>query len=206
MTEHDFDRAYWDEHWQRGAGGAMATSPPNPHLVREVADLTPGTALEAGCGAGAEAIWLATQGWTVLAADISAEALATANERAAAAGVADRIGWLEADLSVWEPRVSYDLVTTHYAHPSIPQLEFYDRLAGWVAPGGILLVVGHLAGEHGHGHGHAPAEASVTAASIAARFDAGWDVVTAAELTRAVGVPEHERQLHDVVVRAVRRG
>jgi len=62
---HDFDKDYWEQHWQRGtsdAPGAMDGNPPNPYLIRGTSSLTPGTALDAGCGAGAEAIWLATRG------------------------------------------------------------------------------------------------------------------------------------------------
>ncbi|WP_223396486.1 SAM-dependent methyltransferase [Nocardioides rotundus] len=209
-----FDRDYWEEQWITGAGGAMATAPPNPHLVAEVAALDPGTALEAGAGAGAEAIWLAGRGWRVTAADISAEALGRARDRARSAGGEDRITWVEADLSAWEPEERFDLVTTHYAHPSIPQLAFYARLAGWVAPGGSLLVVGHrqapddvVGHGHGHGEGGRPApEASVTAASVAALVGSpDWTVVTAAESERVVETEAGEVRLADVVVRAVRR-
>ena len=218
---HGFDKVYWEQHWQgAGAPGPTGGDPPNPYLDRELGELTPGTALDAGCGAGAEAIWLARHGWQVTAADISAGALARAAERAAANGAGDRVQWVEADLGVWEPATRFDLVTTHYAHPAMPQLEFYDRIAGWVAPGGTLLVVGHLhthgapddghghghGHEHGHGHGHQPpAEASATAAAVTARLDPGaWEVVTAAEERRTM--PGRETVLHDVVVRAVRRG
>lgn len=192
----------------------MGSSQPNPHLSTEVAELTPGTALDAGCGAGAEAIWLAEHGWKVTGADIAQGALDRAAERADAAGVADRVEWMEADLSAWEPDVQYDLVTTHYAHPSMPQLEFYDRVASWVAPGGTLLIVGHLHHEAvGHGHGHeaepegTPASASATAASITARFDPEvWEIVTAEESARTMSGPGgRETTIHDVVVRAVRR-
>ncbi|WP_431883596.1 class I SAM-dependent methyltransferase [Micromonospora gifhornensis] len=158
---HDFDKAYWEQRWRQGAvdrPGSMSGKPPNPYLVREIGTLAPGTALDAGCGAGAEAIWLASQGWQVTAADISSEALTRAAERAAASGVSERLTWIEADLSRWVPQTRFDLVTTHYAHPAMPQLEFYDRLAEWVAPAGTLLIVGHLhpsaAPAHGHGHGH----------------------------------------------------
>lgn len=201
---HTFDNEYWVQIWQGDRAQVMATSQPNPHLLTEVADLTPGTALDAGCGAGAEAIWLASCGWQVTAADIATDALARAAERADASGV--QVEWVEADLSVWEPEAPYDLVTTHYAHPSIPQLEFYDRIATWVAPGGTLLIVGHLHHEgHGHGHGHQPpAAASATAATITARLDpAVWEVVTAQESQRTV--PGSDKVLHDVVVRATRR-
>jgi hypothetical protein len=133
--------------------------------------------------------------------------------------------WVEADLSVWQPEERFDLVTTHYAHPAMPQLDFYARVADWVAPGGTLLIVGHLASDagdaSGHGYGHAqhgghgaghaggepPAEASVRASDVAALLgDRGWQVVTADERRRTVaGDREESASLYDVVVRAVRR-
>lgn len=210
---HAFDKDYWDAVWRGDRARAMAAGEPHPHLVAETRDLEPGTALEAGCGAGVEAVWLAGAGWRVTGADIAADALARAAERAAAAGVADRVRWVEADLSVWEPEERFDLVTTHYAHPATPQLDFYDRLASWVAPGGTLLLVGHLHDEgHQHGHGHGeeagpPAEASVRAVDVVARLDpARWEVVTATESRRTVFVPDgREVAVHDAVVRARRR-
>jgi SAM-dependent methyltransferase len=186
----------------------MDGSPPNPYLVRETGSLVPGTALEAGCGAGAEAIWLASRGWQVTAADIAAGALARAAGRAADSGVSDRVRWVEADLTAWDPGRRFDLVTTHYAHPAIPQLAFYDRVSAWVAPGGTLLIVGHLhaSGATGHGH-HPPAEASATLADITAGLDSTkWTVATAAEHIRTViGPGGQAKPLHDVVVRATRR-
>lgn len=202
--EHTFDRDYWDEHYA-GPGVESHRRAPNPYVVRETADLTPGTALDAGCGEGVEARWLAGQGWDVTAADIASEALRRARGRTAP-DAAGRVRWVEADLEAWEPAVRLDLVTTFYAHPTIPQLDFYDRLAGWVAPGGTLLVVGHGQG-HGGGHGHGPPpEAMVTAASVAARFDPEqWEVVTAEDTSRKFVVEGGEKALDDVVVRATRR-
>ncbi|MCG2623174.1 methyltransferase domain-containing protein [Arthrobacter sp. I2-34] len=211
---HSFDKKYWDQIWQGGRAASMSTSRPNPHLLQEVSDLTPGTAIDAGCGAGAEAIWLAARGWQVTAADVAAAALDLAEERAAASGVAGQVQWVQADLSVWEPDTQYDLVTTHYAHPEMPQLEFYDRIAAWVAPAGTLLIVGHLhhhgsTGEPGHGldGGEPPASASVTAADITARLDPTvWEIATAQESHRTVSGPGgHPTLVHDVVVRAKRR-
>lgn len=214
---HSFDKEYWDQIWQGDRAASMATSQPNPHLMQEVSDLAPGTALDAGCGGGAEAIWLATRGWQVTAADIATAALARAAERAAASGVAERVQWVQADLCAWEPDAQYDLVTTHYAHPAMPQLEFYDRIASWVAPAGTLLIVGHLHHDavggdgHGHAHGHGgaepPASASVTAAAITARLDpAVWELGTAQESHRTLtGHGGHAVSLHDVVVKATRR-
>jgi SAM-dependent methyltransferase len=186
----------------------MGSSPPNPYLARETAGLAPGTALDAGCGAGAEAIWLASRGWDVTAADISSEALARAAGRAAANEPPEQVRWVEADLSTWRPDTRFDLVTTHYAHPAMPQLDFYDRIAEWVAPGGTLLIVGHLHTHASTGHGHhPPAEASATSAAITARLDdKEWRVVTAEETLRThTSHDGREVPLHDVVVRATRR-
>jgi hypothetical protein len=127
------------------------------------------------------------------------------------------VQWVEANLSVWEPGKQFDLVTTHYAHSAMPQLAFYERISGWVAPGGTLLIVGHLhtSGTPGHGHsqeqqGHGynpPEEVSVTAASVTESLGTTyWDIVTAEEpirtLTNRAG---RTVQLNDVVVRATRR-
>ncbi len=213
-----FDKDYWETHWQRASGHAPGQEiVPNSYLARELSSLAPGSALDAGCGEGAEAIWLATVGWHVTAADISTEALSRASKRATEGCAApERVQWVEADLSVWEPGTQFDLVTTHYAHPAMPQLAFYERISGWVAPGGTLLIVGHRHASEtpGHGHNqvqqdpghHPPEEVRVTAASIAAGLDGTkWEIVTADEpvgtLTNRAGrtVP-----LDDVVVRATR--
>lgn len=208
---HEFDKEYWDQIWQGELAESMGTSQPNPHLIREVGNLATGTALEAGCGAGAEAIWLAQRGWQVTAVDMAAAALDRAAIRATANGVADQVKWVQADLSTWDPDSRYDLVTTHYAHPAMPQLEFYDRAASWVTPGGTLLIVGHLHHDANDGDGHRddgpPASASATAAAITARLDPTvWEIVTAQESHRTHSSHGgREVTIHDVVVRARRR-
>jgi len=226
---HSFEKDYWEQHWVqagRTTTADRAESTANPYLVRETSGLAPGTALDAGCGTGAEALWLAGQGWSVIGADISAAALGQAAERAATVSRADRVTWVQADLTTWEPDGLFDLVVTNYAHPAIPQLAFYDRIADWVAPGGTLLIVGHLHhvggpahthdGPHEHNGAHQdtphhvqfdhgdepPVEATVTLADITGRLDPRvWRIDTAEEHTRPAG---QGRPLHDVVVRASR--
>ena len=208
---HAFGHEYWDQIWGGDRAVCMGTGQPNPHVLLEVGDLAAGTALEAGCGAGAEAIWLAQRGWQVTAVDIAAAALDRAAERAVVGGVAGQVQWVLADLSTWDPGTRYDLVTTHYAHSSLPQLELYDRIASWVAPGGTLLIVGHALQEgHEHPQDGPPTSASATAATVAARLHpASWEVVAAHQTHRTVpahkGHEGHEATLRDVVVRAVRR-
>lgn len=211
---HSFEKDYWEQHWEQAdpAADGPDQGAPNPHLARETNGLVPGTALDAGCGTGAEAVWLATRGWQVTAADISATALAQAAERAAQASVPDRVTWVEADLTSWEPDGLFDLVVTNYAHPAIPQLAFYGRISEWVAPGGTLLIVGHLldpdAAGHGHDHGgRPPAEATVTLPGIkGCLHSAKWRIETAEERTRTLGgAGGGANSLRDAVVRATRR-
>jgi SAM-dependent methyltransferase len=206
MTE-TFGKDGWEAHWEAVHPEHRRRLPPNPHLVREVGDLEPGTALDAGCGEGAEAVWLATTGWRVTAADISAAALDRARRRTAGDDHAAAIEWVEADLSLWEPRGRFDLVTTHYAHPTIGQLAFYERIADGVAPGGTLLIVGHLDHHDHSGVGHEPpATVCVTADAVAGLLDpAEWNMITANEISRTLAdASGRTRELHDVVVRARR--
>ena len=74
-----YDEQWWEDRY--ASGEAHWSGRPNDVLVAETADLTPGTALDVGCGTGGDAIWLAEQGWQVTAVDLSRTAL----DRAAAA-------------------------------------------------------------------------------------------------------------------------
>ncbi|QVQ51370.1 class I SAM-dependent methyltransferase [Spiractinospora alimapuensis] len=215
---HEFDKNYWEDHWTPTVGGDGRLLPVNPYVPAETAHLPRGTALDAGCGTGTEALWLAERGWRVTGADISANALATAAGRADAAGLAGQVEWVETDVTRWKPERAWDLVVTSYAHPDIGQLAFYRRIAAWVAPGGTLLIVGHVHdhgqhdhghhghGQHGHGHGHGhPEGATATRAGIAELFPSPeWRVDAAYENTRTVHAGGRARQLRDVVVRVQR--
>jgi 2-polyprenyl-3-methyl-5-hydroxy-6-metoxy-1,4-benzoquinol methylase len=66
----EFDEAFWDERCR--SHGALWSGRPNPRLVSETGDLTPATALDVGCGEGADAIWLASRAWQVTAVDFAA--------------------------------------------------------------------------------------------------------------------------------------
>ncbi len=122
----------------REHGDRVPQRPPNSHLTTELADLAPGRALDAGCGHGAETLWLAARGWQVTALDYAATALAHARStaEAIAADVAERIDWVEADLATWAPDPeAYDLVVSLYVHVAGSVEELVQRLAAGVASG-----------------------------------------------------------------------
>src|SRR5688572_8046251 len=100
------DRAFWEQLWEktlREHPDRVAQRPPNGHLLTEASGLRPGRCLDAGCGHGAETLWLAARGWNVMAVDFSSSALAHARSSAEAHGpdIAARITWVEGDLAVW---------------------------------------------------------------------------------------------------------
>src|SRR5487761_1502825 len=84
------DAESWDERYRSAA--RVWSGLPNPQLVAETSRLAPGRALDAGCGEGADALWLARRGWEVVAVDISGVALdrATRHAEGANPGAAPR--------------------------------------------------------------------------------------------------------------------
>jgi 2-polyprenyl-3-methyl-5-hydroxy-6-metoxy-1,4-benzoquinol methylase len=202
--EHAFDPHWWESHYREHAAGAGA---PGPQLVAELTGHPAGTALDAGCGRGADAVWLARQGWQVTAVDVSPTAVRDAQDLAAHAepGVASRVSWQVADLTTWDPPARYDLVVSQYVHPATPFAEFVARLAGAVAPGGTLLVVGHDHADR-HSAAHAPERASIGAAAVTGALPADrWEVDVAESRSRHIGHGEQRRSFEDLVVKARRR-
>lgn len=189
-----YDRAYWEELWARTLrehADKVATRPPNAHLIAEVRNLRPGRSLDAGCGHGAETLWLAAHGWDVTAVDFSASALAHARSTAEALGarIAERVAWVEGDLAVWTPPPSrFDLVVCLYVHVAGPVDDMVRRLASGVAPGGSLFLVGHRPIDPATGKPTAAAsQVQISVESAVAGLDPSrWALVVAEERPRAV--------------------
>jgi 2-polyprenyl-3-methyl-5-hydroxy-6-metoxy-1,4-benzoquinol methylase len=89
MTTPQFDQDFWQQLWTktlREHADKVAHRPPNAQLMAETAQLAPERALDAGCGHGADTLWLAARGWQVTAVDFSAASLAHGRSMAEAAG------------------------------------------------------------------------------------------------------------------------
>jgi SAM-dependent methyltransferase len=172
---HEDTPAGWDARY--GEADRIWSGNPNGALVTEVAGLPPGRALDVGCGEGADAVWLARQGWEVTALDVSQVALERAALHAREAGVQVRwvhAGLLEAALS---PGV-FDLVSAQYpVLRRTPSNEAERSLLAALAPGGLLLVVHHadMDPDHARARGFDPAD-YVQPAQVAALLDDDWRV------------------------------
>ena len=134
---------FWEHRY--GESDRVWSGKPNQRLVQEVANLPPGHALDLGCGEGADSVWLAEQGWNVVAVDVSATALQRGAAAAQARGVADRIDWQCHDLAETFPEGEYDLATAAYFLSPIPlpRTEILRAAAHAVRPGGVLLLLSH---------------------------------------------------------------
>ncbi|MFD0278225.1 class I SAM-dependent methyltransferase [Kitasatospora sp. NPDC127111] len=139
------DHQDWDERY--AASELVWGAEPNRWVVRELAGLTPGRALDLAAGEGRHAIWLARQGWRVTGLDFSAVALRRAARLAAGlpADVAGRLTWRQDDARTFTaPPEGYDLVVVAYLQlPADDRRAALRRAAAALAPGGTLLVVGH---------------------------------------------------------------
>jgi len=148
---------------------------PNVALVSEISELSPGAALDLGCGEGGDAVWLAKQGWRVTAVDVSGVALARAAQHAADAGVT--IDFQRRDLRESFPDGEFDLVSAQFLHfwEDFDRAKILRRAAVAVAPGGTLLIEGHT--DHGPADIHLPTPDEVIASL---ELGDGWEVLTSA--------------------------
>jgi SAM-dependent methyltransferase len=202
MTKHDQqERPDWNEIYRER--DQLWSGKVNGSLVAEVQDLPVGRALDVGCGEGADALWLAENGWTVTAADVAETAIERAQTEAARQGAS--ITWLATDILTDPPSTAgFDLVTLHYPAFDIAQRsETVAALTGAVAPGGLLLAVGHAPPEDPDSIPFDPAD-WVQPADIAADLGEGWTIETHETRPRPGDHHHGSPHTHDVVVRARR--
>lgn len=203
-----FGETFWDERYRRP--GHVWSGNPNPQLVAGVSGLQPGSALDAGSGEGADAIWLARQGWAVTAVEISSVALARAAAHAAGDPAARGIRWVHQDLTAWTPPAgAFDLVSAQFIHwPGPQRTAVYNRLAAAVAPGGTLLIVGHHPSDLATGarRPRLP-ELLFTPDETAAALDpAAWEIVVCEARPRPATDPSGQAiTVRDSVLQARRR-
>jgi SAM-dependent methyltransferase len=198
--------AEWDAKYSE-RDGTMWSGRPNGRLVTEVADLTPGRALDVGCGEGADAIWLVQRGWTVSAIDVSDVAVRRAREAAELAGTG--VGWVCGDALQTPFRSrSFDLVSMQY--PALPKAAgeaAVGTLLDTVRPGGFLLAVYHDLDdehrEHMKSKGIDPAD-YVGVDDLGSLLDDDFTVELHAVVPR-IDPPPGAPHIADVVLRARRR-
>lgn len=128
----------WEEHY---ASSAEPWTLPDPAVVAEAEGLSPGRALDLGCGEGGNAIWLAERGWHVTAVDSAPTAIARL-ERCALDRSLPHVQGLVADILEHPFGAEFNLVLLCYMHlRSEARARLLDRGTAALAPGGTLLYV-----------------------------------------------------------------
>ena len=199
--------------WESRYRSTMWSGRVNPTLTSAVDSLTPGTALDVGCGEGADALWLAEQGFEVTAVDASPRALAR--------GEAERVNrvrkdarprlvrWIACDVvtdALPTPPDQYDLVTAHFLHmPAADRKIVWPKLVDAVAPGGTLLIVGHALEDLEAGIRRPPAELMFDTKELLAAIPKGWSHREVTVMTREQSPSDGATVIvHDIVAKGVR--
>ena len=134
----------WNEHYARAGGADEAPAA----LLSEVAELMPpGRALDLACGAGRNAIYLASLGWNVVAVDSSSEAIRIVRRRAGEAGctIDARVSDLETGEFTIEPD-SFDLICDFF----YLDRRIFPKIRSGVRPGGLVAAEIHLRDSEAH--------------------------------------------------------
>ena len=183
---------------------------PNHSLSTIVQDMTPGRALDVGCGEGADVIWLAERGWDATGIDISTTAVSRGREIAAQRSLTNA-HFVVGDLSDVPIDGTFDLITASFLHSpvALTRTEILRRLAASVSPGGHLLVTSHAAAppwspspSHSHHHFLTPQQE----VDELALDPIDWQVLLAETRRRpAIGPDGQSAELDDAVVLLQRR-
>ncbi len=199
------DASDWDARY--AAAEQMWSLTPNRFVAEELAGLAPGTAVDLACGEGRNAIWLARQGWSVVAVDFSAVAVERARTLAGDTSVDWRVGdVLDVDLR------PCDLAVLAYLQlPAEERRTAVRRAWEVLRPGGTLFLVAHDATNLTEGTGGPQDPAVLYSAEDVLEDLAGLpvDVQRAERVAREVSVAdehggEETRTAWDALVRLTR--
>jgi SAM-dependent methyltransferase len=168
--------------WDARYATAMWSGRVNETLSAMLGSQAPGTALDVGCGEGADALWLAEQGFEVTGVDASPKALARGEaeraSRVANDGLPRVVRWIASDLvrdPLPTPPDHYDLVSAHFVHiPSADRDILWKKLVDAVAPGGTLLIVGHSFEDLEAGLRRPPADLMFDEQELMSALPASW--------------------------------
>ena len=197
------------EYWEQRYSGSerVWSGKVNQTMAEVVAGLTPGRAVDLGCGEGGDVLWLAEQGWAAHGLDISATAVGRARDEAAARGL-DGATFEAVDLDAWEPEAdTLNLVTASFfqSNVALDRIAILRRAMTALRPGGRLVTVSHAAPPSwATDHPATMVSVQEEAAQLGAPASE-WEVELAEERPRAATAPDGSAGEHLDAVLVLRR-
>ncbi|MEO8551454.1 MAG: methyltransferase domain-containing protein [Kofleriaceae bacterium] len=126
------EAATWNQIFHNKLGFEHA---PNKLLVTYAGKHPPGTAVDVAMGQGRNAIYLASQGWSVTGVDISDEGVRQARDTASAQAL--KLDAVVADVTTYDyGTAKWDLVAMIYAYPALSKIVELQRAT---KPGGLFV-------------------------------------------------------------------
>jgi SAM-dependent methyltransferase len=140
------DARGWDDRYQ--STDRLWSAEPNVFVADRLSGLKPGVGLDIASGEGRNAIWLAGLGWDMTAVDFSEVAIERGRGRS------QEVDFVVADVLTWDPEREYDLIIVAYLQVVEDKLaSLVKRSTSWLAPGGVLFLIGHDESNLEHGVG-----------------------------------------------------
>jgi len=173
----------WEEYFAQATDVDFT---PAPMLVEVAEQLAPGRALDLACGAGRNALYLASLGWHVVAVDASSSGIRLLREHAAARQLA--IDTHVADLEKGEFAIEpggYDMICDFL----YLQRDLFPQIREGVRPGGVVAAEILLRDQKPHRYVLEPGE-------LRAEFH-GWKILFYSESTPAA----HHRSTARIIAR-----
>ena len=134
FATYDWARSWQDLPWAHGE--------PTLFLAEICQRRKPGRALDIGCGAGTDSVYLAKKGWDVTSLDFMPKALEYTQSRAKEAGVSVRA--VEADITEWAAPEPFDLVLDHgllHNMDAVRYPAYRERVLKSIADDGDLVLL-----------------------------------------------------------------
>jgi SAM-dependent methyltransferase len=174
---------------------------PNVVLASQAARVRPGMrALAVADGEGRNGVWLAEQGASVHAIDVSPAALEKAQKLAAARGVT--LETEQADILNWPwTEAAYDLVAAIFIQFAPPPARgrIIEGIRRTLKPGGVLILQGYTPGQLEYGTGGPPNAANMYTAELLGEWFGDWEIVHLAEHDSFISEGSHHHGMSALI-------
>jgi SAM-dependent methyltransferase len=183
MTGAVFHAAMWNQRYRDAGDDYLFGTAPNTYLARNVAML-------AGCrdvlcvadGDGRNSVWLAEQGFSVTASDISPVAVEKARKLAAGRGVSVAFEVRDILNGEW-PSAAYDAIVAIFIQFAAPEERaiLFRGMQKAVRPGGLIVLQGYTPKQLDYKTGGPSSVENLYTPDLLRQLLAGWEILTLSE-------------------------